>query len=69
MHGKRVDEAQWFALIGTVDQKHPWIITDGGKFSVPVGGKLLCYFNDMQLEAFYSNNSGWVLLQVEEILD
>lgn len=63
VHGKRKDDARWFALIGTVDKNHAWIIEDGGTFTVPVGGQLLCYFNDVQIEWFYENNSGWVVLE------
>jgi hypothetical protein len=66
-HGKRLDTAKWFALIGTVDKKHPWAMTDGGAFTVPVGGQLLCYFNDVQADWFYENNSGWVVLDVESL--
>lgn len=66
-HGKRKDDAKWFALIGTVDQKHAWVIKDGGEFTVPVGGQLLCYFNDVQVEWFYENNSGWVALEIEQL--
>ena len=67
LHGKRNDTAKWFALIGTVDKKFPWIIADNSEFTVPVGGQLLCYFNDVQIEWFYENNSGWVVLELEEI--
>jgi hypothetical protein len=67
VHGKRKDDAKWFALIGTVDKKHPWVMHDGGTFTVLVSGQLLCYFNDVQIEAFYENNSGWVVLEVEQV--
>ncbi len=60
VHGKRKDDARWFALIGTVDKEHPWVIVDGGIVTAPADGQLLCYFNDVQLELFYGNNSGWV---------
>lgn len=67
VHGKRKDDAKWFALIGTVDKNHAWVIRDGQEFSVPVSGQLVCYFNDVQLEWFYENNSGWVVLDVEQV--
>lgn len=67
LHGKRKADAKWFALIGTVDKTQPWNITDGGVFSVPTSGQLVCYFNDVALEWFYGNNSGWVALNVEQI--
>jgi uncharacterized protein (DUF2235 family) len=67
LHGKRKDDAKWFALIGTMDKTQPWVITDGGVFSVTTAGQLVCYFNDVQLEWFYGNNSGWVVLDIEQI--
>jgi hypothetical protein len=68
LHGKRMDDAKWFALIGTVDKKYAWVMKDSGEFTVPLGGELLCYFNDVQIEWFYDNNSGWVVLEVEQLL-
>jgi hypothetical protein len=67
LHEKRKDDAKWFALIGTVDKEHPWIIHDGADFTVPIAGQLVCYFNDVQLEWFYGNNAGWVVLEVSAI--
>ena len=67
--GKRVDDARWFALIGTIDRRHSWVITDGGIVTPPVSGRLVCFFNDVQLEIFYKNNSGWVALDVEPLVD
>ncbi|WCM48524.1 DUF2235 domain-containing protein [Pseudomonas sp. WJP1] len=68
VHGKRKDDAKWFALIGTVDKYHPWVMKDGGEFTVPVSGQMLCYFNDVQIElGFYDNNSGWVMLEIERL--
>ena len=66
-HGKRVDDARWFALIGTVDKKHPWVIKDGGVVTAPASGRLICFFNDVQHEIFYRNNDGWVVLEIEEV--
>ena len=66
-HGKRVDDAKWFALIGTIEKKHPWVMTDGGIVTAPASGRLMCFFNDVQLELFYRNNSGWVVLDVDEV--
>lgn len=67
VHGKRVDNAKWFALIGTIDKEHPWVITDGGIVTAPASGTLVCFFNDVQLELFYRNNKGWVTLDVEQV--
>ncbi len=27
-HGKRVDDARWFALIGTIDKAHPFVAVE-----------------------------------------
>jgi uncharacterized protein (DUF2235 family) len=67
VHGKRNNDAKWFALIGTIDKNHPFVIRDGGEFSTPQSGQLVCYFNDLRIELFYKNNSGWVVLEVEQI--
>jgi hypothetical protein len=64
---KRVDDARWFALIGTVDKQHPWVIRDGETVTAPASGTLFCYFNDVQREKFYGNNKGFVVLDVEEV--
>lgn len=64
-HGKRRDDARWFALVGTVDREHPWLVKDGEPFTAPADGNLVCYFNDVALEIFYRNNSGWVVLDIE----
>ena len=51
------------------DRRHSWVITDGGIVTPPVSGRLVCFFNDVQLEIFYKNNSGWVALDVEPLVD
>ena len=67
VHGKRVDDARWFALIGTVDKKHPWVIVDGAVVTAPASGAFTRFFNDVQLELFYENNGGSVVLEVVEV--
>jgi hypothetical protein len=67
MHGKRLDSAKWFALVGTVEMRDPWAITDRQVVTAPADGRLMCYFNDVQFEIFYRNNSGWVVLDVEQV--
>lgn len=67
LHGKRKDDAKWFALIGTVDKNHAWVMKDGREFTVPISGQLICYFNDVQIEWFYENNSGWIELEIEQL--
>ena len=64
---KRKDDAKWFALIGTVDKEHPWVVKDGAEFIAEATGRLYLYFNDFQLEPYYTNNSGWVVLDLETI--
>jgi hypothetical protein len=67
VHGKRIDDARWFALIGTVEREHPWVVTDGGVVTAPASGALICFFNDVQLELFYRNNDWSVVFDVEEV--
>jgi hypothetical protein len=67
VHGKRVDEARWFALIATIDKAHPFVVVDGGEVTAPADGQLVCYFNDVQNPWFYKNNDGWVRLEVEPV--
>jgi hypothetical protein len=69
LHLKRMDEARWFALIGTIDRSHAWIVTDGEIVTAPASGRLICYFNDVEYEGRYKNNSGWVVLDVDAIAD
>lgn len=68
IRGKRRDNENWFALIGTIEQTDAFLIQDGMTYKPTVSGELVCYFNDVQLEAFYSNNSGWRVLEVERYL-
>jgi uncharacterized protein (DUF2235 family) len=67
LHGKRNTKAKWFALVGTVDKEHAWPITDGDVFTPKVSGQLVCYFNDIQVELEYRDNSGWVVLEIDEV--
>lgn len=52
----------WFALMGTIDQRHPFLIGDGTSHRAPASGELVCYANDAPL--FYWNNSGELTLSV-----
>lgn len=67
LKSKRKDDAKWFALIGTVDKKNPWIVKDGAEFIAQATGQLYCYFNDVQFEPYYRNNSGWIVMELESI--
>lgn len=58
-------DARWFGLIGTVDRAHPSVFAEGEVFAAPADGTLFCYFNDVQLNAFYRNDSGWIVLDIE----
>ena len=64
LRGKRKGDAPWFALIGTIDQRLPWVISDDSEFTASENGRLVCYLNDVRFEHFYKNNAGWVVLDV-----
>lgn len=62
---KRNKGANWFALVGTVDKKHPWTFQYETNFIAPESGMLTCYFNDVPM--MYWNNSGKVTLNIQKI--
>lgn len=61
---KRKKNENWFALIGTIDKKHPWALKYQTKFIAPESGMLICYFNDVPI--MYWNNSGTIILNIQE---
>lgn len=61
---KRKSDADWFALIGTIDKQHPWSFKLGVKFTAPESGMLICYFNDAPM--MYWNNTGKVVLNIQK---
>ena len=50
-----------------IERRYLVDLADGGIFTAPAAGRLLCFFNDVQVKLFYTNNKGWVVLDVEEV--
>jgi hypothetical protein len=63
---KRKKNANWFALIGTVDREHSWAFQSDTQFIAPESGMLVCYFNDVPI--MYWNNSGKVVLNIQNVI-
>ena len=61
---KRRRSAQWFQLIGSVDQNTKYTINLGtnGVFTAPASGRLWVYANDANW--FYFNNHGSIELHI-----
>ena len=55
----------WFALMATVDRKHPQRLCSGLPYCPRDSGRLICYFNDSPWA--YGNNYGSVLLKVKDL--
>src|SRR5437870_4449926 len=56
----------WFALIGSIDKKCTFRISDDGQeIAPPATGELFCYFNDVPWG--YRNNEGTARLSVDTI--
>jgi len=65
---RRMPQAHWFALVGSVDKKKDarFVIGSGLAIYYPSRtGRLFCYANDVY--GFYWNNSGTVTLSVYEL--
>ncbi len=64
---RRAPRANWFALIGSIEQRKPatFLIGDAKDLDVPEDGILYCFAND--LPAMYGNNSGYVELTATRI--
>jgi hypothetical protein len=62
---RRVPEANWFTLIGTIDESLDkyFIIGKSREFTPTVSGELVCFVNDVN--GFYFNNSGLVKLKIK----
>jgi hypothetical protein len=52
----------WFAVIATVDRKHPRRLREDREYIAPASGELVCYFNDLPVA--YGNNHGVAKLQL-----
>lgn len=62
---KRVPEAAWFELIGSIERTEPFRIGESlVDFIAPASGYLFCFANDVS--GFYWNNKGSVVLVVED---
>ena len=61
---RRMPQAQWFALIGSIDQdKHSFFFIGKDKtFTSPKTGRLYCFANDVIIA--YGNNQGSIQLTV-----
>jgi hypothetical protein len=64
---RRVPEAPWFALIGSISRRRDCTVIVGAslRWTAPATGPLYCYAND--LPCMYWNNIGAVTLVVERL--
>lgn len=62
-HFKQVEEANWFQLIGKVDDEI-FILGKQGSFGATATGELICFANDAPLMRW--NNHGSVCLKISE---
>ena len=60
---KRAPAHPWFALIGSIDQTHDFLIGKSREITMLQSGRLSCYAND--IKGFYWNNSGVLGVRVE----
>jgi hypothetical protein len=65
---RRVENQNWFALIGAVNQDiaTAFLIGEGGRLRMTASGELTCFANDVR--GFYWNNWGSVVLQVTPVV-
>lgn len=63
--GRRVKDAPWFRLIGSVDRQAIVVLGKEGQFVAPASGRLYCFANDW-LSARW-NNKGRVCLRVSAL--
>jgi hypothetical protein len=65
---RRAPAAPWFALVGAIDRRKEtlFVIGTGSTVQAPATGQLTCFAND--LRGFYFNNSGAVVLELEEFV-
>ena len=61
---RRVKNARWFALIGSVGGKYRFVIGSASEWTAPANGELWCFANDVRF--MYWNNAGAVNLTVTE---
>ena len=59
---RRVPEANWLALIGSIGGEEPFVIGMRMTYTATRSGQLVCFANDASFA--YGNNKGWLKLQV-----
>ena len=59
---RRARHFEWAALVGSVDQRKPYIHLMPGTFVAPATGRLYCFANDAP--GFYGNNHGSLKLTI-----
>ncbi len=59
---RRAPEANWLALMGSIDGEEPFLIGMRSTYTATRNGQLVCFANDAGFG--YGNNKGWLKLQV-----
>jgi hypothetical protein len=62
---RRVPDANWLALIGTIDGEDPFVIGMRADYTPSRTGQLICFANDAGFA--YGNNKGTVKLKVTRL--
>ena len=62
---RRARQFRWAALVGSVDQRKPYVHVMPGVIKAPATGRLFCFFNDAR--GFYWNNSGKLVITINGI--
>jgi hypothetical protein len=62
---RRVPDANWLALIGSIDGEEPFLIGMRTTYTATRSGQLVCFANDAGFA--YGNNKGWLKLEVTRL--
>jgi hypothetical protein len=62
---RRVPEANWLALMGSIDGEEPFLIGMHQSYTATRSGQLVCFANDAGFA--YGNNKGWLRLKVKRL--
>ena len=62
---RRVPEANWLALMGSINGEEPFLIGMRTTYTATRDGQLVCFANDAGFA--YGNNKGWLKLQVTRV--
>lgn len=62
---KRSPEDKWFALMGSVNFKNPFLVGKNKSIEFRESGTLYCFANDVK--GFYGNNKGSITLKITRI--